>query len=134
MASAFFARLAAHLAAGDGAFSGDGLPSAPAPLIRTWRGVTRTEDAVRYLDYVERTGLADYASGAGHLGALALNRPVAGGMELLIVSGWASEAALARFAGGDLERARFYPEDDAFLIDRDCRAVHYRLARAIARR
>jgi len=127
--TSFFTSLAAHLAAGDGAIAGAGRSPA-APLIRTWRGLIRSGDTDRYLAYVERTGLTDFARSPGHLGALTLHRPVAGGVELMILSGWESEAALAGFAGEDLERARFYPEDEAFLIDRDWRTVHYRLARA----
>jgi hypothetical protein len=29
------------------------------------------------------------------------------------------------FAGDDLERAVFYPEDDRFLVERELRVLHY---------
>jgi heme-degrading monooxygenase HmoA len=42
-----------------------------------------------------------------------------------MVSFWESEAAVRAFAGPDIERAVFYPEDDRYLIDRDERVTHY---------
>jgi hypothetical protein len=35
---------------------------------------------------------------------------------------------VARFAGPDVERAVFYPEDDRFLVDRDETVAHYEVA------
>ena len=41
---------------------------------------------------------------------------------------WESMDAIHGFAGDDLERAVFYPEDDRFLVDRDLIARHWVVA------
>jgi len=94
-------------------------------LARTWRGATKAEDADRYLEYLHRTGLAEYRKVEGNRGALALRRVAAGQAEFLLVSLWDSESAIRRFAGPDMDRAVFYPEDEQFLIDRDDHVTHY---------
>lgn len=96
-------------------------------IARTWRGVTRAADADRYLEYLHRTGLRQYAETPGNEGVLALRRIAGDRAEFTIVSLWRDEGAVERFAGSDLRRAVFYPEDDRFLVDRDETAEHYEL-------
>lgn len=94
-------------------------------IARTWRGATAADDAQAYLDYLHRTGLAEYRKTDGNRGVLALRRLVKDRAEFLLVSLWDSEEAIRRFAGDDLERAVFYPEDERFLVDRDNHVSHY---------
>ena len=94
-------------------------------IARTWRGATSAADAEAYLDYLRRTGLAAYADTPGHRGTLALRRVVDGRAEFFLVSLWESEEAIRRFAGDELGRAVFYPEDDRFLVGRDHHVDHY---------
>lgn len=99
-------------------------------VARTWRGATRSEDADRYLDYLRRTGLAEYAATEGNRGVLALRRTVGEETEWLLVTLWDSLDAVRRFAADpdDPTRAVFYGDDDRFLTARDERATHYELA------
>ncbi len=95
-------------------------------VVRMWAGVVRTEDRDTYVDYVERTGLAAYRETTGNLDAWLLTRDLGGGRtEITTVSRWESLEAIARFAGAELERAVFYPEDDQYLLERDERVRHY---------
>ena len=41
---------------------------------------------------------------------------------------WDSREAIQGFAGQDIEKAVFYPEDDRFLVDRDLTVHHYEVA------
>ena len=41
---------------------------------------------------------------------------------------WESRAAIEAFAGQDIDKAVFYPDDDQFLIERDLTAHHYEVA------
>lgn len=52
--------------------------------------------------------------------------------EFLTLSLWDSLDAVRAFAGEDVERAVFYPEDDHWLIERDPLARHYLVAAASA--
>ena len=94
-------------------------------IARTWRGATKAKDADAYLDYLHQTGLAEYRKVEGNRGVLALRRVANDRAEFLLVSFWDSEQAVHRFAGPDLERAVFYPEDERFLVSRDERVAHY---------
>ena len=96
------------------------------PVVRMWTGVVRTEDRDGYCDYIEGTGMAAYRATPGNLDAWLLSRDLGGGRtEITTVSRWESLEAITRFAGEDLERAVFYPEDDRYLLERDDRVRHY---------
>jgi hypothetical protein len=97
------------------------------PIVRVWSGVVRTEDAAAYTAYVQETGIAGYRGTPGNLDAWLLTRDLGDGRtEITTVSRWISRAAIAGFAGDDIERATFYPDDDRFLVDRDLTVRHYR--------
>jgi heme-degrading monooxygenase HmoA len=94
-------------------------------VTRTWRGVTRAEDADAYLAYMQRTGLTALRQTEGNLAAACLRRDVEDRAEFVVVSLWSSRASIRAFAGTDIDRAVFYPEDDRFLVDRDLHVTHY---------
>jgi heme-degrading monooxygenase HmoA len=94
-------------------------------IARIWAGATRAADADTYLDYLHSTGLAEYRATPGNRGVLALRRIAGDRAEFLLVTLWDSEEAIRRFAGDDIERAVFYPEDGRFLIARDERVRHF---------
>ena len=94
-------------------------------LARTWRGATKAQDAEAYLQYLNRTGLAEYRKTAGNRGVLGLRRIVKDRAEFLLVSLWESRDAIRQFAGDNIEKAVFYPEDDRFLVERDDHVSHY---------
>ena len=94
-------------------------------IARTWWGATRAEDADAYLDYLERTGFSEYRRTPGNRSVLGLRRIVNDRAEFLLLSLWDSEAAVREFAGEDIDKAVFYPEDERFLIERDIHVSHY---------
>jgi heme-degrading monooxygenase HmoA len=94
-------------------------------IARTWRGAVRASDAEAYADYIDRTGLAAYATTPGNRGAWLLYRVEDELAEVLTLSLWTSLDAIRGFAGDDIERAVFYPEDDRFLVERDLVARHW---------
>ncbi|WP_223642425.1 alpha/beta fold hydrolase [Corallococcus sp. EGB] len=94
-------------------------------LARTWRGVTKAEDADAYLAYLHQTGLTHYRRTPGNLAAYCLRKVADGRAEFLLVTLWESMDAVKRFAGDAPERAIFFPEDDRYLIDRDLHVTHY---------
>ena len=94
-------------------------------IARTWRGATKAEDAEAYLGYLHRTGFTEYRKTPGNHGVLGLRRLVNARAEFLLVSLWESEEAIRGFAGDDIEKAVFYPEDERFLVERDDHVSHY---------
>src|SRR5262245_17096605 len=104
------------------------------PIARLWEGSTRAADADRYLEYLHRTGLRDYQQAAGNQGVLALRGMVGDRADFLLLTLWDSKEAIRRFAGEPIERARFYPEDEAFLVRRGETVRHLELVHHAALR
>lgn len=94
-------------------------------IVRIWRGHTPTAKAHAYLDYLTRTGVRDYRRIAGNQGVEIFRRVTAGLAEFVVVSRWDSLEAIRAFAGEDYERARYYPEDEKYLVALEPRVVHY---------
>jgi heme-degrading monooxygenase HmoA len=97
-------------------------------IARIWRGAVRAEDAAAYVAYVQETGIAGYRRTPGNRGAWALSRVEGERAEIVTVSMWESRSAIEAFAGPDISRAVFYPDDDQYLVDRDLTAQHYEVA------
>jgi heme-degrading monooxygenase HmoA len=97
-------------------------------IARTWRGAVRADDAEAYADSIRATGIAAYAATPGNRGSYLLYRLDGERAEVLTVSFWESLDAIHGFAGNDIERAVFYPEDDRYLVERDLVAHHWVIA------
>ena len=97
-------------------------------IARMWRGWVSTVDAAAYTEYIERTGLADYRRTPGNHGAWLLQRRDGNRTEIITLSFWDSYDAIREFAGADITRARFYPEDDRYLIEREWTVTHHEIA------
>jgi heme-degrading monooxygenase HmoA len=94
-------------------------------IMRIWKGWTRPEDAGEYADYIVGTGLAGYLATPGNRGAHLVSRPDGDRTEFLTISLWDSREAIVAFAGDDIDRAVFYPEDDRYLIAKEDTVRHY---------
>ena len=94
-------------------------------IARIWKGLVREADASAYLDYVRETGIRDYRATEGNRGAFLLKRETVDGVEVATLTLWDSLDAIKRFAGEDYTRARYYPEDDRYLIEKPAEVVHY---------
>ena len=96
-------------------------------VARTWRGWTRSEDADEYAEYIAESGLRAYRETPGNRGAWIMRRDEGDTTEFVTLSFWDSLEAIRAFAGDDLERAVYYPEDDRFLVGREDRVHHWQL-------
>ena len=94
-------------------------------IARIWRGAVRTEDAAEYVGYILRTGIEQYRSTPGNLGAWILHRPIDNRTEIVTFSLWENMDSVRGFAGDDPSRAVYYPEDDRFLVERGPVVEHY---------
>jgi heme-degrading monooxygenase HmoA len=95
-------------------------------IARVWRGWVRTDRTAAYVAYIEQTGIAEYRRTPGNLGAQMLTRDLDDERtEVVTLSWWESLDSVRGFAGDDISRAVFYPEDDEFLIDRETTVTHY---------
>jgi heme-degrading monooxygenase HmoA len=94
-------------------------------VARHWRGWTNAEDADRYIEYLNETGMRDLRGTPGNRGVQVWRRLDGGRAEFVVVSLWQSREAIRAFAGEDIEVARFYPDDERYLVDREETCTHY---------
>jgi len=77
---------------------------------RIWRGATREADKETYFEYLQKTGLKEYASIPGNQGVRVLRRVYDGKSEFILISLWDSWDAIKAFAGPEYENAVFTPK------------------------
>lgn len=94
-------------------------------IARIWKGWTRAEDEAAYVEYLEATGAPASRGTPGNHGFYILHRIVGDRAEFVTMSLWDSLESVRGFAGDDLEKAVFYPEDERFLVDRELTVAHH---------
>src|SRR5262249_22288402 len=94
-------------------------------IARTWHGITAAAKADDYVDYLNRTGVADCKTTAGNRGVLVLRRIEGDTAHFWFISLWESLEVIRNFAGDDIEQARYYPEDPTFLLELEPHVQHY---------
>jgi heme-degrading monooxygenase HmoA len=94
-------------------------------IARIWHGVTAAAKSDEYLDYLNETGVPDYRATEGNRGVYVLRRVEDDRAHFLTVSFWESMEKIKWFAGSDPEKARYYPEDENFLLDFEPGVEHY---------
>ena len=97
-------------------------------IARIWRGATRARDAAAYTAYLERTGVRECRATPGNRGVTVLQRSVGERTEFVFISYWSALQDVTAFAGADVTVARFFPEDDAYLVERELTVAHYEVA------
>jgi hypothetical protein len=70
-------------------------------------------------------GLPDYAATDGNRGAWCLHRRDGDIVHVEMFTLWADEAAIRRFAGDDMAKAKYYDFDPDFLLELDAEVTHF---------
>jgi heme-degrading monooxygenase HmoA len=96
-------------------------------IARLWRGATPESKAEQYLEYLEATGVQDCRAAEGNRGVMILRRTNQDQAEFVFISFWESLDAIRRFAGDDVERAVYYPEDKEYLLALAPNVEHYQV-------
>ena len=96
-------------------------------IARIWHGKTKANDADAYLDYLFKSGIPAYRATIGNKGAWVLRRIDNDVAHFITLSFWESREAIAAFAGADIEVAKYYPEDEKYLLEFEPAVTHYEL-------
>ena len=99
-------------------------------IARSWHGRVATSKSDKYYRYLLQTGLADYRATPGNCGVYVFRRTEGEITHYLLTTLWESYDAIRGFAGSDYERARYYPEDDEYLLEREPLVTHYEVLTA----
>ena len=94
-------------------------------IARIWHGRTAAEKADEYFEYLNETGIPGYRAMEGNRGVYVLRRVEGEEAHFLIFTLWRSKEAIMEFAGAEVEKARYYPEDEKYLLEMEPTVTHY---------
>jgi heme-degrading monooxygenase HmoA len=96
-------------------------------IVRTWHGRTRLKDAAAYETFtIDRAG-KDYSSVPGFKKLYFTRRDEGDVAHFLLITIWDSLEAVERFAGKDASKAKYYPEDGGFLLEKEAHSLNHTL-------
>lgn len=99
-------------------------------ICRMWHGRTPRAKADAYARFLEQRAIPDYRSVPGNLDVAILRRDEGDVTHFLTVTRWDSEASIRGFAGDDLLKAKYYPEDEQFLLEFEPQVQHFDIVAA----
>ncbi len=94
-------------------------------IVRIWHGRVRHRDAAAYREFLQQRAVPDYRSGKGNLDIKILERHGEDATHFMTLTTWESLDAIRAFAGEDVEKAKYYPEDEGFLLEFEVSVQHF---------
>ncbi len=88
-------------------------------IARLWHGRTRLSDADKYAEFMKVQAAPDYGSVDGLERLYFLRRDEGDVAHFLLVTLWDSISSVRQFAGVEPEKAKYYPEDDDLLLEKE---------------
>ena len=97
-------------------------------IARIWSGTVDAAKADEYLEYMNKTGVSGIIETPGNLGVLVLKKVKDDEAQFTFVSFWKSLEVIAAFAGPNINRAVYYPEDKKYLKKLEPEVEHFEIA------
>lgn len=94
-------------------------------IVRMWHGRVPAEKAARYREFLNARAIPDYRSVPGNVSVHVLERPDGAVTHFITMTFWRDMDSVRGFAGDDVEKAKYYPEDGEFLLEFEPKVVHY---------
>lgn len=94
-------------------------------IMRLWHGRVPAGKADAYREFLNRRAIPDYQAVPGNLGVYILERRDGEVVHFMTLSAWENLAVIHAFAGEDIARAKYYPEDSGFLLEFEPQVQHY---------
>jgi heme-degrading monooxygenase HmoA len=94
-------------------------------IARIWHGMTNMTNLDAYADFLKKTAMPDYKTTAGFKGLTFLRNISNGVANFVLITYWEDMEAIKGFAGLDYEKAKYYPEDNNFLLEFEETVQHF---------
>ena len=88
-------------------------------IVRMWHGRVETSNSDEYAEFMKERAAPDYGSVEGLQKLLFLRKNEADIAHFLLITYWDSMESVKKFAGEQPEKAKYYPEDDKFLLEKE---------------
>ncbi|WP_088925396.1 hypothetical protein [Burkholderia multivorans] len=94
-------------------------------ICRIWHGRTTRDNADEYEAFLNMRAVPDYKSVAGNIGVAILRHDDEVVTHFLTVTHWENVSSIRSFAGNDILTAKYYPEDQAYLLEFEPFVQHF---------
>ena len=94
-------------------------------ITRMWHGRVSTSKAKEYREFTISRAIPDYQSVEGNLSVHILERVEGDVTHFITLTFWKDLESIKAFAGEDVERSKYYPEDKDYLLEFEPTVVHY---------
>jgi heme-degrading monooxygenase HmoA len=94
-------------------------------ICRMWHGRTPREKGDAYARFLAERAIPDYRSVPGNLRVEVMRQDQENVTHFLTVTYWDGERSVRAFAGEDVLKAKYYPEDKDYLLEFEPAVVHY---------
>jgi len=96
-------------------------------MMRLWHGKVSIEKADEYQQFMIDKAAPDYGSVDGLLKLYFQRRDEGAVAHFLLVTIWDSMESIVKFAGVEPELAKYYPEDEGFLLEKEKYVTMYQV-------
>ncbi len=94
-------------------------------IARIWHGRTRARDFEAYSKFMQERAIPDYQNTEGFIRLVFLRNLKGDEGHFTLITFWENTEVIKNFAGEDYEKAKYYPEDQKFLLEFEDRVEHY---------
>ncbi len=94
-------------------------------IARIWHGRTKIEDYEAYTEFMKVKAIPDYQKTNGFVKLTFLRNIKENIGHFTLITFWKNLEVIKNFAGEDFERAKYYPEDEDYLLEFEEKVTHY---------
>ena len=94
-------------------------------IARVWHGRTRVEDYEAYTKFMKDKAIPDYRQSIGFIKLIFLRNLGENAGHFTLITFWENLEVIKNFAGEDFEKAKYYPEDENFLLEFEEKVIHH---------
>ncbi|MGH1386147.1 antibiotic biosynthesis monooxygenase family protein [Kordia sp.] len=94
-------------------------------IARIWHGKTKLEHYEEYTDFMKSRAIPDYEKTEGFVKLTFLRRIEGDVAHFNLITFWKNIEVIKNFAGNTYETAKYYPEDEKYLLEFEEKVTHY---------
>ena len=94
-------------------------------IARIWHGKTNSKDFEAYTEFLKKVAIPDYQKTPGFKGLTFLRQIRDSEGHFNLITYWDNLEVIRNFAGQDIEKAKYYPEDEGFLLEFEEHVQHF---------
>lgn len=94
-------------------------------IARIWHGRTKAEDYEEYTDLMKSKAIPDYRETKGFVELTFLRRVENSIAHFTLITIWENLEVIKNFAGEEFDKAKYYPEDEKFLLEFEEKVTHH---------